>query len=260
MMWAEETSQLGGADLTLIKGGAGKPLLMLHDELGYPGWMTWNEELGKERTFLIPLQPGYGKTPRLEWIRNYRDLAGFYSMAVRDLDVDPVAVVAFSAGAFIAAEMAAADSKIFSHMILVGPMGLRPTAGEILDIFPLTIRALLRQTVADVTTPEFGKIYGGEMTPEQFEAFEDARAEAARLGWEPYMYNPSLDHLLRAAQSIPTLLIRGQKDAVVPPGCITAYQRALPQAKVVEIPNVGHRPEIENSGAFVRAVRDFLAR
>jgi hypothetical protein len=26
------------------------------------------------------------------------------------------------------------------------------------------------------------KIYGGEMTPDQFEAFEDARSETARIG------------------------------------------------------------------------------
>ena len=30
------------------------------------------------------------------------------------------------------------------------------------------------------------------MTPAQYEAFEDARTETSRLGWEPYMHNPSL--------------------------------------------------------------------
>jgi pimeloyl-ACP methyl ester carboxylesterase len=181
-------------------------------------------------------------------------------MAVREMKIDPVDVLAFSAGGFIAAEMAAADPKIFSHMILVAPMGLKSSEGEILDIFPLTIRTLLRKTVADPeSTPEFGKIYGGEMTPEQFEAFEDARAETARIGWEPYMHNPSLGYLLQGVKNVPTLLIWGRADGVVPKGCITAYQRAIAGAKVVEIPKVGHRPEIENSTEFVRAVKGFLA-
>jgi pimeloyl-ACP methyl ester carboxylesterase len=113
--------------------------------------------------------------------------------------------------------------------------------------------------VADPATPEFGKIYGGEMTPDQFEAFEDARAESARIGWEPYMHNPSLPYLLAGAKGLPTLLVWGTKDRIVPKGCIAAYQRALPQAKVVEIADVGHRSEIENSGEFVKAVRGFLA-
>ena len=64
--WSEETINVASAELVLVKGGAGKPLLMFHDELGYPGWMQWNEALAKERTLLIPLQPGFGKTPRLE--------------------------------------------------------------------------------------------------------------------------------------------------------------------------------------------------
>src|SRR4030095_2550856 len=123
--------------------------------------------------------------------------------------LDPIDVIGFSAGGFIAAEMAASDPKIFSHVILVAPMGLKPTTGEIMDIFPLTIRSYLRSTVADPASPEFGKIYGGEMTPEQFEAFEDARAETARIGWEPYMHNPSLPYLLQSAKNLPTLLVWG---------------------------------------------------
>jgi len=97
------------------------------------------------------------------------------------------------------------------------------------------------------------------MTPEQFEAFEDARAETSRLGWEPYMHNPSLGYLLKGVRNLPTLLIWGTRDAIVPRGCITAYQQALAGARVAEIPNVGHRPEIENATEFVRVVKEFLA-
>ncbi|MBI3758102.1 MAG: alpha/beta hydrolase [Deltaproteobacteria bacterium] len=257
--WTETTANIAGTTLALVRGGSGKPLLMLHEELGFPGWMTWNEELAKDREFIIPLQPGFGKTPKLDWIRSYRDLGGFYAQAVREMNLDPVDVIAFSAGAYAAAEMAASDPKIFKHIVLVAPMGLKPTEGEIMDVFPLTIRTLIRRTVADSATPEFGKIFGGEMTPEQFEAFEDARAESARLGWEPYMHNPSLPYLLASAKHLPTLLVRGDKDVVVPQGCIDAYKKAIPSAQVAVIPNVGHRPEIENSAEFVRIVKEFLA-
>jgi pimeloyl-ACP methyl ester carboxylesterase len=257
--WTEETAQVAGAELSLVRGGAGRPLLILHEELGYPGWMTWNDALAAERELIIPLQPGFGKTPRLDWIRSYRDLGGFYARVLREMHLAPIDVIGFSAGAYIAAEMAASNPEIFSRMILVGPMGLRPTAGEIFDFLAVTIRSCLLQTVETPETPEFGKIYGGEMTPEQFELFEDARAETARLGWEPFMFNPSLDYLLGGASDLPTLLIRGQKDAVVPHGCIEAYQKAMPHAQAIEIPEVGHRPEIEDSAAFLSAVRSFLA-
>src|SRR5215475_14231053 len=255
----EERVSVAGESLVMLKGGTGKPLLMFHDELGYPGWMSWNEELAKERELIIPLQPGFGRTPRLDWIRNYRDLGGFYARVLREINLEPIDVIGFSAGGFIAAERAASDPKIFSRMVLVAPMGLKPEEGEITDIFPLTIRTLIRRTVADITTPEFGKIFGGEMTPDQFEAFEDARAESARIGWSPYMHNPSLPFLLPTAKNVPTLLVWGDKDAIVPKGCIDVYKKTLPQAQVAVINNVGHRPEIENSAEFVRIVKAFLA-
>ncbi len=258
--WTEETVKVAGTELVLVRGGSGEPLWIFHDELGYPGWMTWNEELAKERELLIPLQPGFGRTPRLDWIRSYRDLGGFYARVLREMELAPVDVIGFSAGGFIAAEMAASDPKIFKHMVLVAPMGLKPTEGEIMDIFPLTIRTHLRATVADPEkTPEFARIYGGEMTPQQFELFEDARAETARIGWEPYMHNPSLGYLLEGVKNLPTLLIWGTKDAIVPRGCIEAYQRAISGARVAEIEGVGHRPEIENPSQFVKFVREFLA-
>lgn len=255
----EETVRVADSELVLLRGGSGKPLLILHDELGYPGWMGWNEALAQERTLLIALQPGFGRTPRIDWIRSYRDLAGFYSQVLRAQRLEPIDAIGFSAGGFIAAEMAAADPDIFSHMVLVAPMGIKPAEGEILDFFALTVIRHLLATVEDPTnTPEYGRIYGGQMTPERFEAFEDARSETARIGWEPFMHNPSLPYLLRGAKT-PTLLIWGTRDRVVPRGCIDAYRAAIAGARVVEIEGAGHRPEIENPSAFERALRKFLA-
>jgi pimeloyl-ACP methyl ester carboxylesterase len=257
--WTEETVKVAGTDLVMIKGGSGRPLLMLHDELGYPGWMTWNDRLAAEHELIIPLQPGFGRTPRLDWIRSYRDLGGFYARVLREMQLSPIDVIAFSAGGYIAAEMIASDPSMFSRMMLVAPMGLKPTEGEIFDFLAVTIRTAVLQTVADSETPEFGRIYGGEMTPEQFEWFEDARSETARIGWEPFMYNPSLGYLLEGVTGVPVQLVWGDQDAVVPRGCIEAYQKAMPSAVVVEMPGVGHRPEIENPEAFVQTARAFFA-
>lgn len=256
----EKTEKIGGHDLAIVRGGSGKPLLMLHDELGYPGWMEWNEALAADRQFIIPRQPGFDKSPRIDWIRSYRDLGGYYARVLRELKLGQVDVVAFSAGAFIAAEMVASDPDVFGHMALVGPMGLKPSEGVIADFIAMSMRTHLRATVADpFETPEFLKIYGGEMTPEQFENFEDARAETARIGWEPFMFNPSLPYLLQGVTGVKTLLVWGTKDNFTPRGCVEAYQKALPSAKLVEIKNAGHRPEIERSAEFIAAMKQFLA-
>ena len=128
--WHEETVKVDGINLRVIKGGTGAPLLILHDELGFPGWLKWNSELAKTRTLLIPLHPGYGATDRAEWIMNIRDMAGFYARYLKEQKLAPIDVIGFSLGGWIAAEMAANNPSQFHKMILVAPEGIRPPEGR----------------------------------------------------------------------------------------------------------------------------------
>lgn len=249
---------VGDVPVVVRRGGDGPPLLVLHDELGFPGWMSWNDRLATTHELIVPMQPAYGHTPKVEWIRSYRDLGGFYARMVREQGWHGAPVIGFSAGAYIAAEMAAACPDVFSRMVLVGPLGLRPTDGEIFDFLAVTIRTHVAATVSNVDAPEFAKIYGGEMTPAQFELFEDARAETARIGWEPFMFDPSLGHLLEGVGDLPTLLVRGSDDLIAPEGCVRAYEAVLPNSTRVSIDGAGHRPEIEDADAFLSAVTAFL--
>ena len=129
-----------------------------------------------------------------------------------------------------------------------------------MDIFTVTARAYLGLTVLDRDkTPEFNKLYGGERTPEQFEAFEDARSEIARLAWEPYFFSPSLPKLLEGVAGLPTLIIWGRQDAVIPLSAGEAYHKAISGSKLAVLDQCGHRPEIEKTAEFVKLLRDFLA-
>ena len=76
--WAMETFHLAGVDLKLIKGGHGPPLLILHDEMGHPGWLRFHESLAENFTLYIPQHPGFGESPPVDWVMNMRDLAGWY--------------------------------------------------------------------------------------------------------------------------------------------------------------------------------------
>lgn len=249
---------MGDVPVTVLRGGEGPPLVVLHDELGHPGWMTWNQRLAASHELIMPLQPAYGHTPKVDWIRSYRDLGCFYARMLREQGWAGAPVIGFSAGAYIAAEMAAGCPSVFSRMVLVGPLGLRPTEGEIFDFLAVTIRTHVAATVSRIDAPEFAQIYGGDMTPEQFELFEDARAETARLGWEPFMFNPSLGPLLGGAGDLPTLVVWGTDDLIAPRGCVDAYKAAMPNSAVVTIDGAGHRPEIEDPDAFCSAVSKFL--
>ena len=73
--WTEEMVEVAGAQIRLIKGGSGDPLLVLHDEMGHPGWLRWHEALAQDRTLYITEHPGFGVSPPLDWVMNLHDLA-----------------------------------------------------------------------------------------------------------------------------------------------------------------------------------------
>jgi pimeloyl-ACP methyl ester carboxylesterase len=256
----EETVSVAGTDLTIVKGGSGNPLLVFHEEMGYTGWLQWHSALAEGHQIQIPLHPGFGVSPRVEWISGVRDQGNFYSRAIRELGLGPVDVIGFSLGGWIAAEMAASCSHDIRRLVLVAPGGIRPPEGDIMDMFGMSARSFLNASVKDPdNTPEFAGLYGGEATPEQFEAWEDARAQASRLAWEPYMYNPSLAHLLEGVSGLPTLLIWGRQDQVVPLSAGEVYQRSISGSELVVFDDCGHRPEIEKSRDFSDRVKNFLS-
>jgi len=256
--WTEEKVRVGEAELQVIKGGTGKPLLVLHCELGNPGWLEWHSALAQKRTLWIPLHPGFGKSPMADWIMDMRDLAIFYSRFIREQRLTPAEVIGFSLGGWLAAEMAVANAQQFSKMILVGAMGVRPPAGEIMDMFTVTARTYLNRNVVDQQGSEFRKLFGGEQTPEQFEAWEDARAESARVAWKPYMFNQGMSHLLENIAGLPTLLLWGKQDAVVPLSSAEVYHKKIAGSKLVTFDQCGHMPEVEKTADFVKEVLSFL--
>ena len=258
--WKEQKVKVGDAELAVIEGGSGSPLIVLHEELGHPGITNWHNELARDHTVMIPLHPGFGRTERVEWVSNVRDLAGLYGRALREHNLAPANVIGFSIGGWIAAEMAACNAAQFRRMVLVAPFGIRPPEGDIADMFQVTAKAYLDASVKDIQgTPEFAKLYGGEPTPEQFEAWEDARAESARVAWVPYMFNPSLGPLLTCGDQVKTLILWGRDDQIAPVSAAAVYQKSIAGSELIVLDGCGHRPEVEQTHTFVEKVRSFLA-
>jgi pimeloyl-ACP methyl ester carboxylesterase len=58
---------------------------------------------------------------------------------------------------------------------------------------------------------------------------------------------------------VPVLLLWGEKDAFIPASNAQDYLKAMPQAKLVTLPGVGHVLHEEAPQASVQVVRDFLS-
>jgi pimeloyl-ACP methyl ester carboxylesterase len=235
-------------------------LLIFHDEIGDRTWLDYHQQLAQDYNLILPSHSGFGATQRREWIVSMRDLAGWYLELMDDLGLGQVNAIGFSMGGWLAAEIASMCPQVFKKLALVGPMGIRPPTGEIYDMFLV----VAKQVIADGflnpdSVPEFATLCPDEPTPEQIDIWEDARVEASRLGWRPYMHNPSLPNLLHRVKSLPTLLIWGQQDGIVPVSAGQVYQESIKDSRLAVVENCGHRVEVEKSGEFVRLVKEFLS-
>jgi pimeloyl-ACP methyl ester carboxylesterase len=257
--WTEELVEAAGIKLHVIKGGTGQPLLLLHDEMGHPGWLQYHAALAQHYTLHIPSHPGCGQSDHLDWVMHIRDLAFWYLDALDELGLGPVPVLGNSLGGWLAAEMAAMCPQQFTRLVLVGAMGVRPPVGEIRDMFLVVSREYLRASFVDpANTAEAQQLFGSDPTPEQAETWESARELASLVGWRPYMHDPALPHILRRLRKLPTLIVWGRQDAIVPVSAGEAYHQAIPGSRLVVLDGCGHRPEIEQANEFVRVVREFL--
>jgi pimeloyl-ACP methyl ester carboxylesterase len=84
------------------------------------------------------------------------------------------------------------------------------------------------------------------------------RSTVVRLAY-PHFVNSDLAKWLHRV-NIPTLLIWGEDDGLVPPRFGEAYQHYIPNASLVVIPKAGHAPFEEQPDAFLTAFDDFLRR
>lgn len=257
--WTENLVEAAGITLQIVTGGTGRPLLILHDELGHPGSLRYQAALAQHYTLHMPSHPGCGNSARLDWMMNMRDLACWYLDALDELGLTQVPVIGFSLGGWLAAEMATMCPQQFTHLVLVGAMGVRPPVGEIYDMFLVVTKEYLAASIADAAhTPEYQELFAGDLTPEQAEVTESARELASLVGWRPYMHYPQLPPLLRRLRKLPTLLIWGRQDKIVPLSAGEAYHQAIPGSRLAVLDHCGHRPEIEQADDFVRLVRDFV--
>ncbi|HLZ70544.1 MAG TPA: alpha/beta hydrolase [Dehalococcoidia bacterium] len=253
---SDEFIEVAGLKLHVLRGGSGKPALVLHHDLGNNGWTEFYRALAGSSAVVVPEHPGYGQSERPQWMRSVRDMAAVHQWAIQALGLKDVSLVGLGFGGWIAAEMASQAPADFRRLVLVGAMGIQPREGEILDQALYNHIAYVRAGLHDQSL--FETLFGADPETDQLEAWEIHRDMTFRIAWKPYMFNPSLPHLLGGVQA-PALLVWGDDDQVVPRECADLYAAALPRARIEIVPDCGHLVDLEQPQALAKLVNDFLA-
>lgn len=254
----DEFVEVAETKLRLLRGGTGEPLLVLHGAGGNRGWLQYLHSLAGRFQVYAPDHPAFGASDRPEWIASVPDLACFYLWALEDLGLSRVRVIGFSLGGWLAAEMAVMCPQLFERLVLVGAAGVKPTHGEITDIFLLSPDDLTAKMFHDPKqAPEYEQIYGRQPTPDEQDLLNRNREMAARIAWKPYMHDPRLPSLLHRLR-LPTLVVWGRQDAIVPVNCAELYHQNIRGSRLVIIDQCGHSPQIEKPQEFVNIITEFL--
>ncbi len=258
--FTEEIVDVGGTGVHTLKGGSGDPLLLLHGAGGNSGWLRYVDALAEKYTVYYPSHPGYGQSPRPEWLESIPDMAAFYTWYLETLGLERVRTIGFSMGGWIAAELVATCSNAVGKLMLVGAAGVKPQEGEITDIFIISPAQVLELQFHDTSqVPDYDATYGRELSPEEQLTADLNREMAVRLTWKPYMYDPRLAGGLLKRVNVPTRMVWGRQDSIVPVECGTIYKEAIPGSELVVIDNCGHSPQVEKPDEFIKTALEFLA-
>jgi pimeloyl-ACP methyl ester carboxylesterase len=182
--------EAAGIAVELRLGGSDAPLLVIHGELGVPGWLESFAQLADHYNVVVPSLPGYGRSTRPDWIMSVHDLAAWVSWFARDLDLrTPVNVIGCSMGGWVAAEIATVAPRFFNKLVLVGAMGIKPEHNEIFDYFLESgLTGLRRAFDRPEQSSEFMRYWGKEWTPVEADLMERHREMTCRIAWKPYMH------------------------------------------------------------------------
>jgi pimeloyl-ACP methyl ester carboxylesterase len=253
--WSESVVEVAGTKLHLARAGSGRPVLVLHHDIGTPDRLPFYDDLARHFDVLVPHHPGYGKSERPQWLRNVRDVAVIYQRLLSDLGVERASLIGLGFGGWIAAEMATMAPREFHRLVLVGAMGLKPADG---DIFDQAIVSYLDYARAGFHDQEaFARVYG-DVSTDQLVEWDLCREMSFRIAWKPYMYNQSLPHLLGGVRA-PALVVWGDNDKIVPRSAGQQYAALLPKARFEVVRSSGHCVEMEQPEQLARLVRSFVA-
>jgi pimeloyl-ACP methyl ester carboxylesterase/uncharacterized RmlC-like cupin family protein len=250
---------LGSVPVTLTDSGHGQPVLLLHGGAGPQSVSGFAELLSATERVIAPVHPGFDGTPRPPQLASFRALASVYAQLLRDLGLTDVRVIGNSVGGWVAAELAlaesAADASPVSSVVLVDAAGLQVAGAPVPDVSRLAPDEIAQLSYF---SPDKFRIDPATMTDVQ-QAARAANFAALAVYGGSSMADPALLGRL-AAISIPTLVVWGEADRMIPVEHGRAYAAAIPGAHLALIEQAGHLPQLEAPGKLAAAIAEFATQ
>jgi pimeloyl-ACP methyl ester carboxylesterase len=241
------------------------PVVYLHGTTGLLPSEPVLEGLARSgRCVLAPEWPGFGEEATEDALDDMLGftLHGWDLVEALGLGGEPIDVVGHSMGGMIAAEMACLAPRQVRRLVLVAATGLWLDARPVPDIFGVTALELPALLFAEPETGvqalTGGLDFSNDAALTAFMVQNARRPGTAGKLLFPIPNRGLAKRLYRC--TVPTLLVWGEDDGLVPPVYADRFAELLPgPVTQVRIPGAGHLPGVERPDATLDAVRTFLA-
>jgi pimeloyl-ACP methyl ester carboxylesterase len=276
------TVTLHGDALDYVDVGSGPPVVFVHGLLGsHRTWAHLLSALGADHRVVAPDLVGHGGSakPRGDYS------LGAHAATLRDLldqlGLDRVILVGHSLGGGIALQFAYLFPTRVQRLVLVSSGGLGRELSLLLRaatlpgaewVLPLLASSWARGRVEAVgrgvgrLLGRVGMRPGSDLTEawRGFVSLGDADSRRAFLASSRAVIDPggqtvtARPHLHRLA-TVPTLLVWGARDRVIPSMHAARAAEAIPGSRVEIFERAGHFPHLDDPDRFLRVLRDFMA-
>jgi pimeloyl-ACP methyl ester carboxylesterase len=224
-----------GVKTVIHSAGKGDPLVVFHGGGTVDGFdfaAAWADRF----RVIVPYHPGFGESDDDPTFTDMHDYVLHYLELFDMLKIDTMRLVGVSMGAYLATRFASEHQRRVLKLALIAPYGMNDPEHPALDIIATPGEQLVPMLVSNFENLK-------KRLPEKPDMdFIGARYREAttfaRLFWER-PYDPKLPRRLRRIQ-MPTLIVWGEEDKVIPVGQARAWRTGIPQAELMVVKGAGH--------------------
>ncbi len=268
---------LHGERVAYRDAGTGEALLLIHGMAGSSAtWRGVIPALSKKYRVLAPDLLGHGEStkPRGDYS------LGAFAASLRDLldelGIDRATVIGQSLGGGVAMQFTYQHRDYCQRLALISSGGLGPDLNWILRILSAPGAELVLPVVAQRAVLNVGNKLGSWLTSvgiqsprgsEMWSAYSSLADQQTRQAFLRTLRSVvdyrgqavSALGKIHVSHGLPTLLIWGEDDRIIPVAHGYAAHEAVPGSRLEVLPGVGHFPHVEAPTAVVDILDDFIA-
>jgi pimeloyl-ACP methyl ester carboxylesterase len=248
--------------IRVLSQGRGPAVIFFHGPWG----LTWDyvlNELARSFAVYAPEHPGTspGRPDEIHHLDGVWDLVLCYDELLDALELDRATFVGHSFGGMVACEVAAIRPARVDRLVLIDALGLWRDDTPIPNWMLLDHEELAGHVFRDPDGVAARRMF---LPPEDQEARVMARVGLQwAMGATGKFLWPIPDKGLKKRLHrirVPTLLIWGKDDRIVPPVYAEEFARRLPGARAAIVDQAGHAPHLEQPETVARLIGDFLGK